>query len=177
MIFTKMPKMNNKMKYVFKMIRHRFRFLLVISMLTPALVYLTGIIYSSESNELVLNESSVDDLEYSFRIETYGPKSQINEITVVSSYFRLNKSKHNTSSYQKWISNLFKSVSSPLVVFTDGNSIDEQLILSLRPNYPTMLYVVHSHLSILKQIEVKRKKAYTFNYKFKQNQLDPGKTK
>ncbi len=95
--------------------------------------------------------------------------------TVISIYFKINKSKHNDLKYQKWIQNFLISVKSPLVLFTDNNSISEQS-LELRKNLATKLYIYSSHWDILKEIEHKRKKNYTLNYKYIQHKLDPEKT-
>jgi hypothetical protein len=95
-----------------------------------------------------------------------------NQTTVISTYFKINKSKHNDLEYQKWIKNFLLSVKSPLVIFTDNQSISKQL-LNLRKNLPTKLYIYSSHWAILKEIEQKRNKNYTLNYKYVQNKLDP----
>lgn len=97
--------------------------------------------------------------------------NRTHNITVVSSYFKLAKSKHNHSNYKKWISNFFLSVTSPLVIFTDEHSIDEE-IFNLRKSYQTTIYVVKSHWDILKDIEQKRNKSYISNYKLIQIKLD-----
>jgi hypothetical protein len=59
-----------------------------------------------------------------------------------------------------------------LILFTDNQSISKQL-LNLRKNLPTKLYIYSSHWEILKEIEQKRNKNYTLNYKYVQNKLDP----
>ena len=94
------------------------------------------------------------------------------QTTVISTYFKINKSKHNDLKYQKWIRNFLLSVKSPLILFTDNQSISKQL-LNLRKNLPTKLYIYSSHWEILKEIEQKRNKNYTLNYKYVQNKLDP----
>ena len=101
---------------------------------------------------------------------------QKHKITVVSCYFLLNKSKFNSKKYEKWLKNFFLSVTSPLALFTDGKSLSQELIeiRSARP-YPTIFYTFDSHWNILNEIEKKRAKNYTFNYKYKQNNLDPEK--
>jgi len=93
------------------------------------------------------------------------------QTTVISAYFKINKSKHSDSDYQKWIQNFLSSVKSPLVLFTDNSSISKQL-LDLRKHLPTRLYIYSSHWDILKEIEQKRNKNYTLNYKHVQNKLD-----
>jgi hypothetical protein len=98
-------------------------------------------------------------------------------ITVVSCYFLLNKSKFNGEKYEKWLKNFFLSVSSPLVLFTDGKSLSQELLnLLSSKSYPTLFYYVDSHWDILSEIEKKRAKNYTFNYKYIQNNLDPEKS-
>ena len=93
------------------------------------------------------------------------------EVTVISSYFSLNKSKHNHEEYNDWIKNFFSSVS-PLVLFTDGKSISREL-MSLRKNLATKLYIVDSHWNLLEEIEKKRGKKYSASYWQEQNRLDP----
>jgi len=97
------------------------------------------------------------------------------QITVISTYFRVNKSKHSDSKYRNWIKNFLTSVKSPLIIFTDKNSISKEL-LDLRQNLTTKLYIYPSHWEILKEIEQKRNKNYTLNYKHVQNSLDPEKS-
>ncbi len=90
------------------------------------------------------------------------------EVTVISIYFSLNKSKHNHKKYNDWIRNFFLSVSSPLVLFTDGKSISAEL-MSLRKNLATKLYIVDSHWDLLEEIEKKRRKKYLAAYRQEQN--------
>ena len=96
----------------------------------------------------------------------------ISQTTVISTYFKINRSKHRDSYYQKWIKNFLLSVKSPLILFTDNQSISKQL-LDLRKNFTTKLYIYPSHWAILREIEQKRNKNYTLNYKYVQNKLDP----
>jgi len=102
------------------------------------------------------------------------PQIKKYQTTVVSSYFKLNYSKHDYLQYKEWIGNFFSSVSAPLILFTDENSVDKEL-LSLRQHLPTKLYIYSSHWEILKEIELKRIKNYVFNYKNIQNKIDPEK--
>ena len=76
----------------------------------------------------------------------------ISQTTVISTYFKINRSKHCDSYYQKWIQNFLLSVKSPLILFTDNKSISKQL-LDLRKNLTTKLYIYSSHWAILKEIE------------------------
>jgi len=101
--------------------------------------------------------------------------STSNYVTVVSSYFRLNNSKHSTDEYQKWLRNFFLSVSAPLVIFTDGRSIDIDLIVKSRANYSTTLYITDSHWNILSDIEMNRNKSYYLIYNIHQWKIDPEK--
>jgi hypothetical protein len=113
------------------------------------------------------------------RLKYIKPMNNLDQIkkyqtTVVSSYFKLNKSKHSNLNYKNWIQNFFLSVSAPLILFTDENSIDQDL-LNLRKHLPTRLYIYSSHWEILNEIELKRQKNYTSNYKNEQNKIDPEK--
>ena len=40
--------------------------------------------------------------------------------TIVSCYYRLNKSKHSNEEYMSWITNFLTNVDSPIVMFSDG---------------------------------------------------------
>jgi len=104
----------------------------------------------------------------------YHDKSSSQVVTVISTYFQIKKSKHSDIEYQNWIKNFLLSVKSPLVLFTDNSSISKNL-LNLRKNLTTKLYIYSNHWEILKEIEQKRKKNYSFNYKHIQNTLDPEK--
>lgn len=102
-----------------------------------------------------------------------GAKQQHN-VTIITSYFILKKSKHRKREYKKWLKNLFQSVTAPLVIFTDKKSIDIEL-LKMREQYSTTLYLFDTHWNILKLIETKRNKSYLNDYKLKQKLLDPEK--
>jgi len=78
------------------------------------------------------------------------------QTTVISEYFKIKKSKHSDLEYQSWIKNILISVKSPLILFTDNNSISNDL-LELRKNLTTKLYIYSSHWEILKEIEKKKK--------------------
>jgi len=107
--------------------------------------------------------------------EQIGSGKSHNQTTVISQYFKINKSKHSDLKYQNWIKNFLISVKSPLVLFTDNSSISKEL-LDLRKNLTTKLYIYSSHWEILKEIEQKRNKNYTLNYQQIQNTLDPEKS-
>ena len=102
-------------------------------------------------------------------------KEKSHQVTVVSTYFYLNKSKHSHEEYTNWMRNFFMSVTSPLVLFTDGKSISSKL-MNLRGQLPTKLYIVDSHWNILEEIENKRGKHYSVVYKQEQSRLDPEKS-
>jgi hypothetical protein len=103
-----------------------------------------------------------------------GSGSDSGQTTVISHYFKINRGKHSDIEFQNWIRNFLMSVKSPLILFTDNKSISKDL-LDLRKNLTTKLYIYSSHWEILKEIEQKRKKNYTLNYKHIQNTLDPEK--
>lgn len=121
---------------------------------------------------ILKSKTKTNQLE--FQVLTYGDSMQSNAATIVSCYFYSKNSKHQRYKYNKWLKNFFQSVSSPLVLFTDYKSIDHNL-LKKRQNKITQLYIYNSKWDILKEIEFKRNKSYTFNYKFIQNNLDPEK--
>jgi hypothetical protein len=113
-------------------------------------------------------------LDSFFKYKSKNKDVTMSQTTVISTYFKINRSKHRDSYYQKWIQNFLLSVKSPLIIFTDNKSISKQL-LNLRKNLTTKLYIYSSHWAILKEIEQKRNKNYTLNYKYVQNKLDPEK--
>ena len=107
-----------------------------------------------------------------YTVERYGPLVSSN-VTVISHYFQLKKSKHSIVDYKKWVRNFFISVSSPLVIFTDKQSfIQELLELRTLLNQPTTLYVTDSIWNVLKENEGIRKLNYISNYKKEQLKLD-----
>ena len=103
-----------------------------------------------------------------YKIEQYGSLNS-SEVTVMSVYYHLNKSKHSHASYLNWQKNFLSSVSSPLVIFTDKNSIEELIMLR---KYPTTLYITDSIWTVLEQVGRERHKDYVSNYKNVQHSLD-----
>ena len=106
-----------------------------------------------------------------YTIERYG-SLESSSVTVISVYFRLDKSKHSDDAYKKWLRNFFLSVSSPLVIFTDKNSIGDLLELRNLLQLPTTLYVTNSIWNVMNENGEKRNRNYTFNYQNKQHSLD-----
>ena len=104
-----------------------------------------------------------------------GSGTSRNQTTVISQYFKIDRGKHTDLEFQNWIKNFLISVKSPLVLFTDNSSISKEL-LDLRKNLTTKIYIYSNHWEILKEIEQKRNKNYTLNYKQIQNTLDPEKS-
>jgi len=106
-----------------------------------------------------------------YTVETYGPLNS-SKVTVISLYFQLNKSKHSPGKYQSWIKNFFQSVSSPLVIFTDKESIKDLLEIRNRNNYQTTLYVADNIWKVMDENGRQRKRNYTHNYQNRQHSLD-----
>jgi hypothetical protein len=106
-----------------------------------------------------------------YRVETYGSLKS-SKVTVVSLYFQLGQSKHSADEYKSWIKNFFLSVSSPLVIFTDKESIKDLLELRNRLNYQTTLYVTDNIWNVMGENGKQRKRNYTHNYQNKQHSLD-----
>jgi len=118
---------------------------------------------------MTLNNNNIrNSIKYKSKNKIENTSSQT---TVISIYFKINKSKHGDLKYQNWIQNFLLSVKSPLIIITDNTSISKQL-LDLRKQLPTKLYIYSSHWDILKEIEQKRNKNYTLNYKYIQNTKD-----
>ncbi len=88
--------------------------------------------------------------------------------TVVASYFRFNRSKHNHDEYNTWMTNFFESVqTTPLVIFTD--ELNKDFIAQKRAQRPTKIIVYESVWKLMAELEVVRNKAYIENYKTKQH--------
>ena len=104
-------------------------------------------------------------------IKRYG-SFEPSKVTVISIYFHLNRSKHHNGFYKPWLKNFFQSVTSPLVIFTDKNYIEDLLILRNKFHLPTTLYITRSIWSVMKENEMKRNRTYTFNYQNKLQSLD-----
>ena len=98
-------------------------------------------------------------------------------LTVVSVYFKLNRSKYLFDSYGRWQRYFFRSISTtPIVVYTDKKSLSSLLEASLYTSNPKTFYVFENIWSIMSLIEADRNKRpgeYTHNYKEKQKLLDP----
>ena len=104
-----------------------------------------------------------------YDIETHGVVKQSN-LTVISIYFQLDKSKHSHSKYEMWLDNFFLSVKSPLIILTDKRSIEKTL---KKREYPTAMYITDSIWNLLSEISAKRKRNYIESYKCSQPHLDP----
>ena len=102
-------------------------------------------------------------------IESHGLVRPSN-VTIISMYFQLDKSKHSHSKYEQWLENFFLSVKSPLILFTDKKSLEK----SLRARkYPTTLYITNSIWNVLREVGDERKRSYLENYNCVQLMLDP----
>ena len=64
-------------------------------------------------------------------------------VTIVTAYFRLQKSKHSHTEYNKWMQNSMQSIQVPMVIFTTSELEDE--IRRYRKNLPTA-YVTYSSI-------------------------------
>ncbi len=102
-------------------------------------------------------------------IESHGSLKQSN-VTIISVYFQLEKSKHSHTKYEQWLDNFFISVKSPLVILTDKKSIETTL---KKRKHPTTLYITDSIWNLLNEIGHERNRNYIENYKCVQPPLDP----
>ena len=117
------------------------------------------------------HQPSIEQKEF-YKIERYGSLAPSN-VTVISQYFYLEKSKHSYREYKEWLTNFFTSVSSPLVIFTDRNFIIQDLIkIRIGFDYPTTLYITDSIWNLMSENEIKRNRNYKSNYKRRQLKLD-----
>lgn len=96
-----------------------------------------------------------------------------NYVTIVAMYFKLSESKHGSKSYDIWIENFLKSVSSPIVMYTDSESY--KMILRMRSSLPIKLIIVNNIWDMMKKLEVERNREYIDNYMNRQNEIDPEK--
>lgn len=101
-----------------------------------------------------------------------------NYATIVTLYFRLNKSKHSHNEYAIWGENMLKSMwNTPVVIFTDKESskflIEECNKLKLNAN----LYITENIWTVLALIGTNRNRNYVPIYKNQQYLLDPEKKK
>ena len=116
----------------------------------------------SIKNDFLKKDSYMD-------IEIHGDKKQ-SDVTIISVYFQLEKSKHSHLKYEEWLDNFFLSIKSPLVILTDKKSIRNTL---KKRKYPTTLYITDSIWNLLNEIGQKRNRNYIENYKCVQPSLDP----
>jgi hypothetical protein len=122
--------------------------------------------FSYNSNELKNNNSSnkIIIMEEDSKRKT----------TIISIYFSL-KSKHSKAEYKEWIKIFIKSVSSPLVIFTD--IISKDYILTIKPEIKekTLFYIYEDAWQILRELEIERNRTYSEKYKHDQLDKDPEK--
>lgn len=62
-----------------------------------------------------------------------------NNITIVSCYYKLDKSKHSHTKYLLWIKNMLQNIETPMVIFYDENDEIKQTLLSYRGEKPMYL--------------------------------------
>lgn len=154
--------------------KNKFK-LVIIIIIILILIYVYSLKISNYHDFIELINEKIDKRRIDYKIERYG-SNETRNITVIACYFKIQRSKHNHKKYEKWMIKFLASVSSPLVLFTSEASFDRKL-LKFRQNYPTTLYKIDSHWSILKNIEQLRNKTYIKNYKSNQFILDPEKIK
>lgn len=70
------------------------------------------------------------------------PQTQKYDVTVITAYFQLDKSKFSHSQYQTWMKNFWSSVSAPIVAFT--TDIDKPHLSKLRGVLPAMFITFES---------------------------------
>lgn len=63
----------------------------------------------------------------------------MDDITLITAYFRINKNKYNTD-YIEWMSNLLLNLDKNLIIFTSIDTYD--LIKKLRENYKTKTFII-----------------------------------
>ena len=96
-------------------------------------------------------------------------------VTIISIYFPLEKSKHSSIYYEKWLKRMFQYVQSPIIFFTNDYMYN---IIKFSKNVTSspITFIRYDNIwEILKFVETERKKNYTFQYKYFQNKKDPEK--
>ena len=145
--------------------------------------FIVSTIYSFlDKNETIVNVSfnpikedscfQINIKDKYYEIERFGSGTS-SKITVISQYFELNKSKHSRTEYLIWLRNLFLSVSSPLIIFTNSKNPFKDLIEErIKRKYHTTLYITATIWNIMKENELIRNRNYTYSYQNKQQLLD-----
>ena len=124
---------------------------------------------------LLVSSSAFFHIRYTFsKDELFNNTTFIYSTTVVTIYFPFD-SKHSKGEYNEWMKNIIKSVSSPLVIFTNSKSKD--YILKIKPEikYYTLFYIYEDAWDILKELEKERNCSYREKYLFEQLSKDPEK--
>jgi hypothetical protein len=93
------------------------------------------------------------------------------EVTVVSTYIELDRSKHSVEKYDNWIKNFAVSVRSPLAIVVNQRAYAK--LKPLRENLTTIFYLVDDIWTVMKQNEIERNRSYVTNYLEKQHPMDP----
>ena len=154
----------------------KIKFILFI-LITPFLfVYFLLI----NTNKIEFKEKIVNNADIVFNLNSSYLNINSNnvyssQVTVVSVYFSF-KSKHSQSKYLEWIKNFLKSVNQPLIIYTDEKTKDFIIDIRTKLNYTTTIYVYDDIWSIMKELEMERKRSYLNEYLTNQLDKDPEKS-
>ncbi|CAF0935603.1 unnamed protein product [Brachionus calyciflorus] len=124
----------------------------------------------------VKNSVATLSQDHNFIEIVQGSQNVESESTIVSIFYYLSKSKHSNNDYEIWIMNFLKSVTSPLVLYTDDNFYKKFSPIMKELNINVTFYVSKNEWDCLKLIEKKRNKKYIENYMTHQFLLDPEKS-
>lgn len=92
--------------------------------------------------------------------------------TIVSMYFLLQQSKHSHKEYIGWMNNYFKSVTSPIIIYTDLGWYENLVKASIETNQNVTFIVVRDLWVLMRELEKVRNKSYVEYYKKYQPELD-----
>jgi hypothetical protein len=152
--------MKKVINFCHKIICNRYRVflrILIISSVIICYIVLARLIsYKYEQSYLNYDTKLLlDEIEKSraseYFIENDNELKQ-NNITVISMFFNLTKSKHSHEKYSKWFYNFARTIDQvPLILICDFKSF--KTLKELRHGRPTYFYVIKSVWSLMKQLK------------------------
>lgn len=151
-------------------------YLIIAIIINVILIYIKEIKEINFHSKIQFKTNNINQLEYK-NYETYriGNQSNFSNITIMTSMFRLHKSKHPIENYIKWSSTMFESIESPLVAYVDQYWLKIIIKLCRKRNLTALIFVFKNIWNIMKDLEENRKTNYIENYIFNQLAKDPEK--
>lgn len=109
------------------------------------------------------------------KIIQIGKLNETSNITIITTMFKIPKSKHSTKDYKKWSAKFFSSLGSPLVAYVDEFWSEIFIKECILRNLNAFIFIVPNIWKILMELEIKRNKTYLEKYLLNQEILDPDK--